>query len=183
MTKQKGIDLVLRVFDEIIQADWGFVLIGTGERDYEYFFRGVAHRTGNRAIGLTRFDDPLAHRIYAGSDFFLMPSMFEPCGLAQMIALRYGTLPIVRATGGLKDTVVPYNEHTDEGNGFSFENYNAHDMLHTVRYALSIYQNKTRMDSLRQRAMKQDLSFQKSALAYAKLYVVDLRTITLYDFR
>jgi starch synthase len=171
LTKQKGIDLVLRVFDEIIQADLGFVLIGTGERDYEYFFRGVAHRTGNRAIGLIRFDDQLAHRIYAGSDFFLMPSMFEPCGLAQMIALRYGTLPIVRATGGLRDTVCPYNEDTNEGNGFSFENYNAHDMLHTVRYALSIYQNKTRMDSLRKRAMQQNWGFQKSALAYAKLYI------------
>ncbi len=172
LTKQKGIDLVMRVFDEIIQADCSFVLIGTGERDYEYFFRGVAHRTGNRAIGLIRFDDQLAHRIYAGSDFFLMPSMFEPCGLAQMIALRYGTLPIVRATGGLKDTVWPYNENTDEGNGFSFENYNAHDMLHTVRYALRIYQNKTLMDSLRKRAMQQNWGFQKSALAYAKLYVL-----------
>ena len=120
----------------------GFVLIGTGEKNYEHFFRGVADRTGKRAMGLTEFNDPLAHRLYAGSDFFLMPSQFEPCGLAQMIALRYGTLPIVRATGGLKDTVVPYNEYTDEGNGFSFENYNAHDMLHTVRYALNIYQNR-----------------------------------------
>ena len=172
LTKQKGIDLVLRVFDEIMQEDVGFVLIGTGDAEYEHFFRGVAHRTGNRAKGLTRFDDPLAHRLYAGSDFFLMPSMFEPCGLSQMIAMRYGTLPIVRATGGLKDTVVSYNEYTNEGNGFSFENFNAHDMFNTVRYALSIYQNKACMDSLRQRAMKQDWSFQKSALAYAKLYIV-----------
>ena len=172
LTKQKGIDLVLRVFDEIIHAGFGFVLIGTGEKDYENFFRGVAHRTGNRAKGVTMFDDLLAHRIYAGSDFFLMPSMFEPCGLAQMIALCYGTLPIVRATGGLKDTVWPYNEYTDEGNGFSFDNYNAHDMLHTVCYALSIYQKKTLMESLQRRAMKQDWSFQKSALAYAKLYIV-----------
>jgi starch synthase len=172
LTKQKGIDLVMRVFEEIIQADCSFVLIGTGERDYEYFFRGAAHRTGNRAIGLIRFDDQLAHRIYAGSDFFLMPSMFEPCGLAQMIALRYGTLPIVRATGGLKDTVCPYNENTDEGNGFSFDNFNAHDMLNTVRYALSIYQQKTKLALLRKRAMKQDWSFQKSVVAYAKLYVL-----------
>jgi starch synthase len=172
LTKQKGIDLVLRVFDEIIHAGFGFVLIGTGEKDYENFFRGVVHRTGNRAKGVTMFDDQLAHRIYAGSDFFLMPSMFEPCGLAQMIALRYGTLPIVRATGGLKDTVRPYNEHTDEGNGFSFDNYNAHDMLHTMRYALSIYKQKTRLKSLQRRAMKQDWSFQKSALAYAELYIV-----------
>jgi len=172
LTKQKGIDLVLRVFDEIMDEGTGFVLIGTGDQEYEHFFQGVAHRTGNRAIGLTEFNDPLAHRIYAGSDFFLMPSMFEPCGLSQMIALRYGTLPIVRATGGLKDTVVPYNEYTGEGNGFSFENYNAHDMLHTMRYALNIFSNKQRMNSIRKRAMNQDLSFQKSALAYAKLYLL-----------
>lgn len=170
LTKQKGIDLVQRVFDEIIAAGAGFALIGTGDHAYEHFFRGAAHRTGGRAVGVTQFNDPLAHRIYAGCDFFLMPSQFEPCGLSQMIALRYGTLPIVRATGGLRDTVFPYNEYTDEGNGFTFENYNAHDMLHTIRYALGVYENKERLDSLRLRAMGQDLSFQKSALAYAKLY-------------
>jgi starch synthase len=171
LTKQKGIDLVLRVFDEMIHAGAGFILLGTGEKHYEHFFRGVALRMGNQAKAIIMFDDGLAHRIYAGCDFFLMPSMFEPCGLAQMIALRYGTLPIVRSTGGLKDTVWPYNEHTDEGNGFSFDNYNAHDMLHTVRYALSVYRQKTRLESLRRRAMKQDWSFEKSALAYAKLYL------------
>jgi starch synthase len=170
LTKQKGIDLVQRVFDEIIAAGAGFALIGTGDHAYEHFFRGAAHRTGGRAVGVTQFNDPLARRIYAGCDFFLMPSQFEPCGLSQMIALRYGTLPIVRATGGLRDTVFPYNEYTDEGNGFTFENYNAHDMLHTIRYALGVYENKERLDSLRLRAMGQDLSFQKSALAYAKLY-------------
>jgi starch synthase len=172
LARQKGIDLVMRVFNEIMDEGCGFVLIGTGEHAYERFFRDVARRTGNRAVGLTQFNDPLAHRIYAGSDFFLMPSMFEPCGLSQMIALRYGALPIVRSTGGLKDTVWPYNEYTDEGNGFSFDNYNAHDMLHTVRYALGIYQNKQRLDALCRRAMSQDWSFRKSALAYAKLYVL-----------
>lgn len=171
LTKQKGIDLVMRVFDEIIHAGAGFILIGTGEKQYENFFRGVAQRTHNRAYGITMFDDRLAHRIYAGSDFFLMPSMFEPCGLAQMIALNYGTLPIVRSTGGLKDTVWPYNEYKDTGNGFSFDNFNAHDMLNTMRYALGIYQQKTRLASLRTRAMKQDWSFRKSALDYAKLYM------------
>ena len=175
LTKQKGIDLVLRVFDEMMEAGIGFLMIGTGEKNYEHFFRGIAERTGKRAMGLTEFNDPLAHRLYAGSDFFLMPSQFEPCGLAQMIALRYGTIPIVRATGGLRDTVVPYNEYTDEGNGFSFENYNAHDMLHAVRYALDIYQNRQRMDSIRRRAMKQDWSFQKSVLEYARLYIEIVR--------
>ena len=170
LTKQKGIDLVVHVLCEILQADAGFVLIGTGDASYEQFFRDAAATTGGRAVGLTRFDDPLAHRIYAGCDFFLMPSLFEPCGLSQMIALRYGTLPIVRATGGLKDTVFPYNEYTGEGNGFSFGNYNAHDMLNTVLYALTIYKNKTRMNALRKKALKQDLGFEKSALAYADLY-------------
>jgi starch synthase len=172
LTKQKGVDLVMRVFDEMIHTGAGFILLGTGEKHYENFFRSIAHRTDNKAKGITMFDDRLAHRIYAGSDFFLMPSMFEPCGLAQMIALSYGTLPIVRSTGGLKDTVFPYNEYTDKGNGFSFDNYNAHDMLQTVRYALSIYQQKTRLKSLQMRAMKQDWGFQKSALDYANLYVV-----------
>ena len=171
LTRQKGIDLVLRVFEEIIAAGAGFALIGTGDHAYEHFFRGAAHRTGGRAVGVTEFNDPLARRIYAGCDFFLMPSQFEPCGLSQMIALRYGTLPIVRATGGLRDTVFPYNEYTNEGNGFAFENYNAHDMLHTIRYALGVYENKERLVSLCVRAMSQDLSFQKSALAYAKVYV------------
>jgi starch synthase len=171
LTRQKGIDLVMRVLDEILHAGAGFVLVGTGDRDYENFFRGVAHRSGNRATGFTRFDDRLAHRIYAGSDFFLMPSMFEPCGLAQMIALRYGSLPIVRSTGGLQDTVWPYNEYTGEGNGFSFDHFNAHDMLHTVRYALSISRQKDRLNAIRKRAMEQDWSFRKSALAYARLYV------------
>lgn len=170
LTKQKGIDLVLRVFDEIIHAGAGFVMTGTGEKDYELFFRSLARRSNNRAKGFIVFDDRLAHRIYAGCDFFLMPSMFEPCGLAQMIALRYGTLPIVRATGGLKDTVCPYNEYTGEGNGFSFDNYNAHDMLNTMRYALGIFRQKVPLESIRKHAMKQDWSFKKSARAYAGLY-------------
>jgi starch synthase len=170
LTKQKGLDLLVYVFDELMKEDVGLVLLGTGETEYEEFFRSAAYRSDGRAKGLTLFDDGLAHRIYAGSDLFLMPSRYEPCGLAQMIALRYGTLPIVRATGGLKDTVMPYNEYTDEGNGFSFDNYNAHDMLNTIRYALGICRNADRLKSLRQRAMAQDMSFKKSAVAYARMY-------------
>lgn len=170
LTRQKGLDLLLAVFDELMKEDVGLVLLGTGDTEYEEFFRSAAFRSDGRAKGLTLFDEALAHRIYAGSDLFLMPSRFEPCGLAQMIALRYGTLPIVRATGGLKDTVVPYNEHTDEGNGFSFDNYNAHDMLNTIRYALGICRDAQRLTALRRRAMTQDLSFRKSAEKYAALY-------------
>jgi starch synthase len=170
LTRQKGLDLLLRVFDELMKEDVGLVLLGTGDMEYEDFFRSAAYRTDGRAKGLTMFDDALAHRIYAGSDLFLMPSRYEPCGLAQMISLRYGTLPIVRATGGLKDTVTPYNEFTGEGNGFSFVNYNAHDMLNTIRYALGVCRDANRLKSLRQRAMAQDMSFKKSADAYARLY-------------
>jgi starch synthase len=170
LTRQKGLDLLLRVFDELMKEDVGLVLLGTGDTEYEDFFRSAAYRTDGRAKGLTMFDDALAHRIYAGSDLFLMPSRYEPCGLAQMISLRYGTLPIVRATGGLKDTVTPYNEFTGEGNGFSFDNYNAHDMLNTIRYALGVYRDADRLKSLRERAMAQDMSFKKSADAYARLY-------------
>lgn len=172
LTRQKGLDLLLCVFEELMrEEDVGFVLLGTGETEYEEFFRSAAYRTDGRAKGLTLFDDGLAHRIYAGSDLFLMPSRYEPCGLAQMIALRYGTLPIVRATGGLKDTVKPYNEYTGEGNGFSFDNYNAHDMLATIKYALGTYRNAKKLRSIRKRAMAQDWSFKKSAVEYARLYL------------
>ena len=171
LTRQKGLDLLLHVFDELMRTeDVGFVLLGTGDVEFEEYFRSAAYRTDGRAKGLTLFDEGLAHRIYAGSDLFLMPSRFEPCGLTQMISLRYGTLPIVRATGGLKDTVMPYNEYTGEGNGFSFDNYNAHDMLNTIRYALQIARDPERMQALRVGAMAQDMSFKKSALAYAELY-------------
>ncbi len=170
LTRQKGLDLVLRVFDEIMQEDVGFVLLGAGDTEYEEFFRSAAYRTDGRAKGLTLFDEGLAHRIYAGSDLLLMPSRYEPCGLSQMIALRYGTLPIVRATGGLKDTVTPYNEFTKQGNGFCFDNYNAHDMLATVKYALSVCRNVPALAELQKRAMTEDLSFETSAREYARLY-------------
>ena len=171
LTRQKGLDLVLRMFDEMMQEDVGFVLLGTGDTEYEEFFRSAAYRTDGRAKGLTLFDEALAHRIYAGSDLLLMPSRYEPCGLSQMIALRYGTLPIVRATGGLKDTITPYNEGTGEGNGFSFDNYNAHDMLATIKYALGVCHKTSVLSRLRQNAMRQDLSFKKSAGDYAQLYI------------
>lgn len=171
LTPQKGMDLIVRVFEEIIAEDVGFVLIGTGDADYENFFRDAEQRHHDRVRGIIKFDEALAHRIYAGCDFFLMPSRFEPCGLSQMIALRYGTLPIVRETGGLKDSVMSYNEYTGEGNGFSFADYNAHDMLETIRHALSVYQDKAKFSAIQKSAMMQDLSFKQSALKYARLYL------------
>ena len=119
----------------------------------------------------TEYNNALAHRIYAGSDFFLMPSQFEPCGISQMIALRYGTLPIVRETGGLVDTVTPYNEFTKEGNGFTFTNYNAHDMLYVIRMALRVYEEADTLRLLRQNAMAEDNSFAASAKEYKRLYL------------
>ena len=171
MTKQKGLDLVLRVFDEMMRQGICFAMLGTGDAEYENFFRDAEQRYPGRVKALLRFDDALSHRIYAGGDFLLMPSLFEPCGISQMIAMRYGTLPIVRATGGLKDTVKPYNEFTGAGNGFVFDSYNAHDMLNTLRYALQVYGNQEAFAALRHSAMKQDLGFAKSAKAYASLYV------------
>jgi starch synthase len=112
----------------------------------------------------------LAHRVYAGSDMFLMPSQFEPCGLSQMIAMRYGSIPIVRETGGLKDSVMPFNVYTDEGNGFSFSNYNAHDMLYTIERAVYYFHDEALWDRMVKRAMATDFSWHKSALVYKQLY-------------
>ena len=117
------------------------------------------------------YSEELAHQIYASCDAFLMPSLFEPCGLSQLMSLRYGTVPIVRETGGLKDTVIPYNEYTKEGTGFSFANYNAHEMLATIRYALSVfYQHKNDWDILIKHGMSQDFSWNASVAEYEKLY-------------
>lgn len=178
MTKQKGLDLVLHVMKEIMDEDVALVLLGMGDAEYENYFRDAWQTFDGRAIGMILFDETLAHRVYAGSDFFLMPSRFEPCGLSQIIALRYGALPIVRETGGLKDTVNPYNEYTGDGDGFSFANYNAHEMLDTIRRALRVYKNQDVFRKLQSNAMEKDLSFNKSALAYASLYLTMLDSNT-----
>ena len=140
LTEQKGLDLVKYMLDEIMCTEnVAFVILGTGDYEYEEFFRYMEEKYKGRVCSYIAYDNAVAHQIYAGSDLFLMPSKFEPCGISQMIALRYGTLPIVRETGGLRDTVQSYNEYEDTGNGFSFANYNAHEMLATVRYAEQNY--------------------------------------------
>ncbi|MDT9755948.1 glycogen synthase GlgA [Heyndrickxia coagulans] len=171
LVEQKGIDLVLRVIHEILGQNVQFVLLGTGEWHYEEAFRHLAGEYPDQVSVHIYFDEPLSHKIYAGSDLFLMPSKFEPCGIGQLLAMRYGTLPLVRETGGLKDTVHPYNEFTDEGYGFSFANYNAHDMLYTVERAVWFfrYQPK-RWRSLSERAMSLDFSWKASANEYVQLY-------------
>ncbi|MCO7127018.1 glycogen synthase GlgA [Sporolactobacillus shoreicorticis] len=171
LTGQKGIDLVLRVFHEMMRLNVQFVLLGTGDREDEDAFRWLAEQYPNRLSSNIFFDDGLARKIYAGSDLFLMPSNFEPCGIGQLLAMRYGSLPIVRETGGLKDTVLSYNEFTGEGNGFSFTNYNAHDMLYTVERAVRLFKDQqSKFHQLANRAMKLDFGWSQSAKEYVQLY-------------
>lgn len=172
LTEQKGFDLVERVLDEMLYAsDMQFMLLGSGDKKLEDFFRGAEARYRGRVCSYIGYNEELSHRVYAGADFLLMPSRFEPCGLSQMIAMRYGTLPIVRETGGLADSVLPYNQFTGEGTGFSFKNYNAHEMKGTVLYALEQYYKPDVMAGLRRSAMEADFSFKKSSEEYARLYL------------
>lgn len=169
---QKGLDLVKRVFDEILTYDnIKLVVLGDGDPEYVSFFKDLAVRHSDKMRIFVGYDNSLAHLIYAASDLFLMPSKFEPCGLGQLIALKYGALPLVRETGGLVDTVKPYNEFDKTGNGFSFAHYNAHDMMHVIRYALSVHQNDPfAWETLVKRAMMEDFSWHRSAQDYADLY-------------
>lgn len=171
LTDQKGFDLVDYIMDELCQDAVQIVVLGTGDVKYENMFRHFAWKYSGRVSANIYYSDELSHRIYASCDTFLMPSLFEPCGLSQLMSLRYGTLPIVRETGGLKDTVEPYNEYEKTGTGFSFCNYNAHEMLNTIRYAERIYYDKKRdWNKIVERAMSQDFSWKNSAKQYEDLY-------------
>lgn len=170
LTQQKGFDLVDCILEELLQEDIQFVVLGTGEKQYEDMFKYFEYKYPNKLKANLYYSEELSHKIYAGCDAFLMPSLFEPCGLSQLMSLRYGTLPIVRETGGLKDTVIPYNEFEQTGTGFSFKNYNAHDMLYTIRYAKSVYGNKKAWNDMVKRAMSTDFSWKKSAKEYQSVY-------------
>lgn len=171
LTDQKGLDLIAHVMDEMCNDDIQLVVLGTGEEKYENMFRYFDWKYGNKVSANIYYSEDLSHKIYAACDAFLMPSLFEPCGLSQLMALRYGTIPIVRETGGLKDTVIPYNEFESTGTGFSFTNYNAHEMLGAVRYAEQIYYDKKReWNKLVDRAMAADFSWKVSANKYENLY-------------
>jgi len=170
LVSQKGLDLVSCVLKEMLELDVQLIILGSGESSYEDMFKYAAYKNPDRVFVNIGYDDTLAHRIYAGADVFLMPSSFEPCGLGQLFALRYGAIPIVRETGGLKDTVESFNEFTDEGNGFSFTNYNAHDMLFTIRRALSFYSQPEIWSALVKRAMESDNSWERSAEKYIEIY-------------
>ncbi|MBJ6360181.1 glycogen synthase GlgA [Paenibacillus sp. GCM10012307] len=171
LTGQKGLDLVERILFELMeQDDVQLVVLGSGDPRFEQLFEDAAGRYVRKLAVQIKFDEGLARRIYASSDLFLMPSRFEPCGLSQLIAMRYGSIPIVRETGGLNDTVQSYNEFTGEGNGFSFTNYNAHDMLHTIRRALRFYTESDHWGRLAHNAMGGDYSWSRSADEYYALY-------------
>ncbi|KGP76854.1 glycogen synthase [Desulfosporosinus sp. Tol-M] len=168
---QKGIDLLLHVLEEVLELDVQLVILGTGEQRYEEMLRYFIAKYPEKLALKLEFSDKLAHEIYGGADMFLMPSRFEPCGISQMIAMRFGTVPIVRETGGLKDTVMNYNELTGSGNGFSFVNYNAHELLFAVQRAVRIYYaNKSVWESIRQNALTSDFSWDRSANAYIEIY-------------
>ncbi|MDD2190173.1 MAG: glycogen synthase GlgA [Eubacteriales bacterium] len=170
LAEHKGIDLVIGVFDELMTENIQFVLQGTGESKYQEFFRKKAKQYTGRMSVNTTFSAETANRIYAGADLFLMPSISEPCGLAQMIALRYGTIPIVRETGGLKDSIVPYNPETGTGNGISFRSINAQDMIGAIKRAITLYWDKAHWNTLINNGMKSDFSWKVSSKEYIKLY-------------
>ncbi|MBD0380496.1 glycogen synthase GlgA [Paenibacillus sedimenti] len=171
LVQQKGLDLIQHVLSEILSLDIQLVVLGTGDESYEQMFRDAANTHPDKVSAQITFNESLAHQIYAASDLFLMPSHFEPCGIGQLIALRYRSVPIVRETGGLKDTVEPYNEFAGEGTGFTFSNYNAHDMLHTIRRAVFFYKNDHEAWlRIQQNIKKGDFSWKKSAQQYISLY-------------
>lgn len=170
LTEQKGLDLLLHILGELLEQPVQVAVLGVGDQKYENAFRWFNDKYANFACRL-QFDDRLAHLLYAGGDMLLMPSKFEPCGLAQMIAMRYGTLPIVRETGGLKDSVTPYNQYTGEGTGFSFANYNAHELLFTAKMALGVYYERPKVwRGLQKQAMARDFSWNRSAEQYVEIY-------------
>ncbi|RTE11070.1 glycogen synthase GlgA [Paenibacillus whitsoniae] len=171
LVQQKGLDLIQHVLREMLLLDIQLVVLGTGDHVYEQMFRDAAEQYPAKVSAQIYFNEALAHQFYAASDLFLMPSQFEPCGIGQLIALRYRSAPIVRETGGLRDTVQPYNEFTGEGTGFSFTNYNAHDMLHSIRRAVFFYKNdRDSWQQIQSNMTKCDFSWRKSAQQYIGLY-------------
>ena len=171
LVEPKGFDLVVRVLDELLEHEnMQFVLLGVGDRVYEDWFRELAWRHPTKVSSNIYFSDEMAQRIYAAASIFLMPSAYEPCGLGQLIAMRYGTIPVARATGGLTDTIVPYNKATGEGNGFLFPDYNAHDMMYTIKKALTLYRDLGSWHRLMTNAMQSDYSWARSAKEYKALY-------------
>ena len=168
LARQKGVDLLTCILDELLGSDMQFVILGTGDADYEQTLAEIAGRHPDKMRALFKFDRALSQRLSAPADIFLMPSRSEPCGLAQMIACSYGALPVVRAVGGLYDTIIPYGR--EGANGFVFNNYNAHELLFRIKDALSLYRNPDERGKLVRGAMTTDFSWERSASKYLSLY-------------
>lgn len=172
LVDQKGLDLIAEIIPDIVEEDLQFIMLGTGDPYYEELFRSLSETHPSKIAVKIGFNVALAQRIYAGSDMFLMPSRFEPCGLGQLISMRYGTIPIVRNTGGLKDTVTNYEPHRHSGNGFTFTEYSANALHDAVKRGISIYQDKRVWNSLVENAMHHDFSWNRSAAEYMSVYGV-----------
>ncbi|MCM8781811.1 MAG: glycogen synthase GlgA [Candidatus Omnitrophica bacterium] len=170
LADQKGLDLVSEIISDIFKLNAQFILLGTGDNKYHVLFEKIAKRYLKKASINLRFDEILAQKIYAGCDLFLMPSRFEPCGLGQMICLKYGAIPIVRSTGGLKDTIYDFDEVTKTGNGFVFSEYSSNELLGAIKKAIRIYKDKEVWQALVKRAMGYDFSWESSAKKYLELY-------------
>ena len=172
LTDQKGLDLVNAILPQIIDGNTQVVVLGTGDARYEDSFRYYENAYKGSVCSNIMYDESRAHQIYAGADALLVPSLFEPCGLTQLIAMRYGTVPIVRETGGLKDTVQPYNQYTDDGNGFTFDRYETGLLLDAINRAKTVYfTDRWRWDEMVQRDMAKDVSWENSAKQYRALYL------------
>lgn len=167
LVSHKGLDLVKEVIEQALRQDIQFVLLGTGDSMYENYFTDLARRYQGKVVSIISFNADLSRKIYSGADLFLMPSKSEPCGLSQMISSRYGTVAIVRETGGLRDSIVPYGAG---GNGFTFRDYNAYDMLYVINEAIGVYKNKEAWKELVHRAMTTDFTWKKSASHYEEMY-------------
>ena len=172
LTDQKGLDLVNAIIPDLIDGNTQIVVLGTGDARYEDSFRYYENRYKGSVCSNIMYDETRAHKIYAASDALLVPSLFEPCGLTQLTAMRYGTIPIVRETGGLKDTVQPYNMFTNEGNGFTFDRYETGLLLDAINRAKTLYfTERTYWDDMVKRDMEKDVSWENSAKQYRQLYM------------
>ncbi|HQL67276.1 MAG TPA: glycogen synthase GlgA [Caldisericia bacterium] len=170
ITNQKGLDLILEIFDKFMELPINFIILGTGDKDVENRFLELNKIHKNKFLSLIKFDEEFSHKIYASSDFFLMPSKFEPCGLSQMISLRYGNIPIVRSTGGLRDTIIEYNENVGCGNGFVFYDYESYELLDAIKRSLNLYNDREKLLKVIKIGMNSNFSWENSSKEYLKLY-------------
>lgn len=170
LTEQKGLYLVEHTWERLMAMGVQLAVVGTGDRHFEEFFRWLSNKCGGRVAARIEYNEHMSRRVYAGSDIFLMPSRTEPCGLAQMIALRYGTIPVVHETGGLRDSIAPYNKYTGEGTGFTFYDYSEDEFINAVARAVEAYRNKDAWKKLIKRAMQLNFSWDISAVRYMEMY-------------